>query len=607
MKLKLTFILFLSCLSFQSGFTQELTAFPPNWFNGMKDSVFQLIIHRKDIRDSKINLKSDAVQILKRYPSKHVDYMMLDVLIPSSFMGDKIPFEFVIKKKKIAFDYPIEKKPISNKAILSQTDLMYLIMPDRFANSTKANDAFSNLEEKTSERTKEFGRHGGDLNGITNNISYLKELGVNTIWLTPFQENNEPEASYHGYAITNHYKTDPRFGTNQDYKNLSSKLHENNMKLVIDFVFNHIGDQHWMVKDMPFPNFIHRFDTFTRTNYRANVIVDPYASQYDKKMFNEGWFDKRMPDLNMKDEALSKYMIQQTLWWLYYANIDAIRIDTYTYPDHEFMKIWYQKVREEFPNISIFGEIWEHAVPLQSFFTPKDKAYNEEMQNILDFQFCFSMDEFVNQDFGWTEGVSKLYYALSQDYLYKDPFHHVIFIDNHDLDRFLSTVNGDVKKLKVALGMLLTSRGIPCIFYGTEVLMKGKGSHGIIREDFSGGWAEDKTNKFIASNRSAEENDVINYISKIQNWKKNSPAFKDAMLMQFIPQDGIYSFARYSKDGSAALILYNSSNQSKMLSTTRFQEIIKGRITGKNILSDSQIDLRTINIKEKEFMIIELN
>lgn len=604
MKKIITSILFLSIFYFENTTAQELVAYPPNWYKGMEDSTLQLIIHRKDIRDAKINMPSDAIKILKRYPSKNVDYLMIDLSIPRYYIGNTIPIEFIIKKKKVLFQYPLLEKPILKKPILSGNDLMYLIMPDRFANAEPKNDAFENLNEKMVNRKEPFARHGGDLKGIQNNLSYLQNLGVTTLWLTPFQENNEPEASYHGYAITDHYKTDPRFGTNIDYKNLSQAAHDRGMKLCIDLVFNHIGDEHWMVKDMPFPNFIHHFDTFTKTSYYATTLFDPYASPSDKKLFNDGWFDKRMPDLNMKDPALAKFMIQQTLWWLYYAELDAIRIDTYTYPDREFMLEWYQKIRAEFPEMSIFGEIWEHAVPIQSYFTPKDKKYSEEMQNVLDFQFCFAMDEFVEQDYGWTEGISKMYSNLCQDYLYKDPYHHVTFIDNHDLDRFLATVKGDVGKLKTALGVLLTMRGVPCIFYGTEVLMKGKGPHGVIREDFSGGWKEDAINKFDETKRSKEENDVINYIKTIQTWKSNNPAFKEGKLMQFIPQDGIYAYARYTGD-NVAFMIFNSNKVKKSVNTKRFQDMLKGRTSGKNIIDNRTIDLNTIEIGAKELLIIE--
>lgn len=586
-------------------YSQEIVAYPPHWYKGLQDTTLQIILNHKGIRDSKINLLSDYIRISKRYKSENVNYLMIDVLIPKSYNADHIPFEFVINKKKINLKYPLLNKPDQHKPILKGNDLMYLIMPDRFANADDQNDIIKTFEENKVDRNEPYARHGGDLKGITKNINYIKTLGVNTLWLTPFQENNEPSQSYHGYAITNHYKTDKRLGTNDDYLELSRTLHANNMKLVIDLVFNHIGDKHWMYKDKPFPNFIHQFDTFTRTNYRANTLMDPYASESDKSQFTKGWFDHHMPDLNLKDESLARYMIQQTIWWLMYADVDAIRIDTYSYPDLTFMQNWYKAIRKEFPEMSIFGEIWEHAVPLQSFFTPKSKSQLEEMQNILDFQFAFSMDEFVNQEFGWTEGVAKLYYNLSQDYLYNDPYHHITFLDNHDLDRFLSQVNGDKEKLKVALGVLLTMRGIPCIFYGTEILMQGKGSHGIIREDFPGGWTKDMVNKFERKNRTADENEMIDYISKIQNWKRNSTIFNDAKLMQFIPNEGVYVYFRYN-ESDAAMIIYNSSSSTKNIYSNRFKEIIKDKKRGREIISDRNVDLELIPVKSKELMIIDL-
>lgn len=553
-------------------------------------------------------MQTDIVKITKRYPSDNVNYLMIDLSIPKNYKANIIPIEFVInKKQKISINYPLFDRKDKLKPSLKNDDLMYLIMPDRFANGNEKNDIESSFNEKKIDRKEPFARHGGDLLGIEKNVDYIQSLGITTLWLTPFQENNEPQQSYHGYAITDHYNTDLRLGTNDDYKRLSEKLHARKMKLVIDLVFNHIGDKHWMYTDKPFPNFIHQFDSFTRTNYRANTLMDPYASAKEKEIFSKGWFDHHMPDLNLKDPALAKYMIQNTIWWLLYADVDGIRIDTYSYPDLTFMNNWYNTIRKDFPEMSIFGEIWEHAVPLQSYFSSNSSADNK-MKNVLDFQFAFAMDEFVNQDFGWTEGVSKMYYNLSQDYLYADPYHHVTFLDNHDLDRFLSQVNSDLEKYKVALGMLLTMRGIPCIFYGSEVLMKGKGSHGIIREDFSGGWSTDKINKFNQTERSKEENEIFDYIKNIQTWKFGNPIFNDdAKMIQFIPFDGVYAFSRFNKNDSAsAIIIYNSSSKKILVSKNKFSEVTNKK-TGKNILNNQTINLDQLELQPKEFMIVDFS
>jgi neopullulanase len=607
---KLLLILCISICNIAIAKEKESTppiVYPTNWYKNMKDSVLQLIVNYDNVRDAKLNLKTDIVKVIKRYPCANPNYMMIDLLIPKDFVANYIPIEFEwSKKKKLLLNYPMLDRPKSQKKILQRNDLMYLIMPDRFANGDTRNDVNPSFNEKSLDKKEPFARHGGDLKGIENNINYFKELGVTTLWLTPFQENNEPSQSYHGYAITNHYLTDPRIGSNEQYKFLVNTLHVNQMKMVMDFVFNHIGDQHWMYKDMPFPNFIHRFDTFTRTNYRANTLMDPYASERDRKAFTNGWFDHHMPDLNLDDPALARYMIQNTLWWLMYADVDGIRIDTYSYPEYSFMQQWYKALRAEFPEMSVFGEIWEHAVPIQSYFTPKDKLYTEAMQNVLDFQFCFAMDEFVKQDYAWTEGIEKLYYVISQDYLYQDPWHHITFLDNHDLDRFLATVNGDQQKMKAALGILMTMRGIPCIFYGTELLMKGKGSHGIIREDMSGGWNGDAVNKFDSKNRSKEEQDMFNYIATIQAWRHSSDAFSEqAKMMQFIPVDGVYMFSRYS-DKSSALIIYNSSKTNKKIAFERFEEIANQFKLGQDVITKKKYDLKNLELEPGSLLILDL-
>jgi glycosidase len=603
---KLFVFLLLFCSTF--GYAAEApVVYPSNWYKGMKDSVLQLIVRYEGARDAKLNLKTNIVKVTKRYACNNVNYLMIDLVIPSSYLANYIPIELEMsKKKKILINYPLLDRPQSKKKTLEGRDLIYLIMPDRFANGNTNNDEFPELNEKEINRAEPFARHGGDLKGIEQNLDYIQGLGANTIWLTPFLENNEPKQSYHGYAITDHYKSDPRICSNEQYKYFVNTLHARKMKIVVDMVFNHIGDQHWIYKDAPFPNWIHRFDTFTKTNYRANTLMDPYASARDKKQFTNGWFDNHMPDLNLDDSALARYMIQNTLWWLLYADIDAIRIDTYSYPEYEFMQRWHKAIRQEFPDMSIFGEIWEHVVPLQSYFTPKDQSNAQAMQHVLDFQFCFAMQPFLNQDFGWTEGVSKMYYVLTQDYLYADPFHHVTFIDNHDLDRFLSSVGGDIQKLKSALGVLLTMRGIPCIFYGTEVLMKGKGNDGVKREDFSGGWKEDALNKFEIKNQSKDEQQVGNYIRNLQAWKIKHDGFSEgSKMMQFIPMDGLYMFARYSSN-DAALMMYNSSKKPIKIDYKRFEEIAKGYSSGEEALSRKKVHLNEITVLPNEFLIVDL-
>jgi glycosidase len=603
---KLSLLICIICFSTIAK-TQHIEVFPPNWYTQMQDSTLQIIVKAKGISSFKLTNAANEISVTNSIPSNHPDYLLLNLKITKNAKPGFKKLIFSKGSAKIKIDFELKEKNKRPVPALEQNDFIYLLMPDRFANADVKNDVIKNYAETSHNRKEPFDRHGGDLKGIQERLPYLKSLGATALWLTPFQENNEASQSYHGYAITNHYQTDPRYGNNQDYFNLVNACHQQNQKVIIDLVYNHIGDRHWMNTDQPFPSFIHQFDTFTRTNYRANTLMDPYAAAIDKKIFTEGWFDKHMPDLNLKDSLIAKYMIQQTLWWLNEAKVDGIRIDTYSYPEESFMKKCYQAIRKEYPEMSIFAEIWEHAVPLQSYFTPKEKNKMEDLQQVLDFQFCFAMDEFVQQPFGWTEGVSKLYYSLSQDFLYRDPYHHVTFIDNHDQDRFLSQVGGDINKLKTALGVMLTMRGIPTMFYGTEVLMQGKGPHGVIREDFSGGWPGDLKNKFEAIGRSESENDLWNYIQNLAKWRVNCDAIANGKLMQFAPQDGVYTYFRYSNN-KTVMVSYNSNANEVNIDLNRFKERINSSFAAYDVIHQQQTNFNNkLKLAAKEIKILEIN
>lgn len=596
-----TLFLFLGIQSF----AQQRELFPPNWFVGMQDTTLQLIIKQKDIglqyHGAQTNSTGIKVQSFK--PTAHKDYVLLDITIGKQTPAGTIKLELTGNKKQ-SISYELKAKQ-TNPQTLHGNDLVYLLMPDRFANGNPYNDVQKGMKDPSHNRDSAFDRHGGDLLGITQRLNYIKDLGATTLWLTPFQENDEASQSYHGYAITNHYKVDSRYGTLADYMLLRGEAQKRNMKWVLDLVFNHIGDGHWLYTDRPFPGAVHTFEKYTRTNYRANTLMDPYASKTDRQIFTEGWFDHHMPDLNNDNPILARYMIQNTIWWIETSQADGVRIDTYSYPEQQFMQKWYQQVIKEYPQLSVFGEIWEHAVPLQSYFVPKEKTRMASMQNVLDFQFCFAIDDAVNQKDGWTEGISKLYYTLSQDYVYNDPYHHVIFLDNHDLDRFYSTVNYDLKKMKAALGILLTMRGIPSLFYGTEVLMRKKGSHGLIREDMQGGWPGDAVNKFTNEGRTAEEKEAWNYIQTLAQWRKGNTALNGKM-MQFIPEDGVYVYFRYSDTGRV-MVVYNSNATQKEIKLSRFEEMLAGKYSYKNVVTGLSGTLeQTLIVPSGDLFILEM-
>jgi glycosidase len=580
-------IFLFSVLSFQS-FAQQTEIYPPNWFAGLRDTSLQLIINRKDIGINTSSITTDNPNVIIKTVSstKHKDYLLVNVALTRQLQAGVVNLQLVGKKKeRIAYTFKQKQaKPVG----LESNDLIYLLMPDRFANGNSKNDIDHTKSEKVCNRDSLYARHGGDLQGITDHLGYVDSLGITALWLTPFQENNEPSQSYHGYAITNHYKVDSRYGSLTDYERLTTAAKKIHKKWILDLVFNHIGDGHWLYTDKPFDSAVHEFSRFTRTNYRANTLMDPYASSLDRKTFTEGWFDHRMPDVNNDNPIIATYMIQNTIWWIETSQADGIRIDTYSYPEQDFMQYWYRQIIAEYPTLSVFGEIWEHAVPLQSYFVPKEKMREQNMQNVLDFQFCFAIDDAVSKPDGWTEGISKLYYTLSQDYVYSDPYHHIIFTDNHDLDRFYSTIGYDFKKWKAAMNILMTMRGIPSIFYGTEILMQQKGEHGAIREDFKGGWKEDSVNKFSTEGRTALENEAWNHIQTLASWRKKNEALTGKM-MQFIPEQGVYVYFRYT-DNRKIMVVFNSSSQNKKIELGRFAEMLNGHHTLKEIFTGKLSD-----------------
>ena len=411
-------------------------------------------------------------------------------------------------------------------------------MPDRFANGDYSNDSFDDMLQSGINRGKMFFRHGGDLQGIIDHLDYLKELGVTALWLNPVLENDQPYASYHGYAITDHYNIDRRFGDNELYKTFVEKCHEKGIKVIMDIIFNHCGHEHWLIKDLPAEDWVHQWPEFTRSNFRASVINDPYASKTDTKKLLEGWFDYSMPDLNQQNERLANYLIQNTIWWVEYSGQDAYRIDTWFFPDQDFLSRWAKRMQQEFPRLGMYGETWAQMMSVQASFAEDSgltDEYNSHLPGITDFQLNFAIEEALTQKQSWTGGAARLYYTLAQDYLYEDPLRNVIFLDNHDKSRFFSTIGEDIDKYKSGMAFLLTMRGIPSIYYGTELLFAAiSDPDGKVRQDFPGGWKEDKINKFNVSGRTAAEKDAFEYVKKLANYRKNTPA-----LDGLVPGDGV--------------------------------------------------------------------
>lgn len=586
---------------------------PPNWWTGMKNPKLQILVYGDNIGKSQVSLsKYSGVSLEKVEKVENPNYLFLNLNIQEAQAGT-LKFKFKPQEgKSFEQNYELKARNIQKNTTrgLETSDFIYLIMPDRFSNGNPDNDAIEKMEEKKVNRTEMFDRHGGDLQGIINHLDYLEELGINALWLNPIVENNQPDASYHGYAATNHYKIDPRFGDMDTYLDLVTKCHEKGIKIVRDVIHNHIGNEHFLFKDLPEKDWVHEWDGFTRTTYRAPTLFDPYGSNYDKKQMVEGWFDNHMPDLNQDNEKLRNYIIQNDLWWIEYGGVDIFRMDTYAYSDPNFLEKWDKAIFTEYPQMGVFAETWVHGVPTQAYFhgkTQLNKDFNNRMPSLTDFQMHYALNETLTGKFGWTEGVSKLYYTLAKDYIYDDPSKNILFLDNHDLSRFYSVVGEDFDLYKMGISLLVSTRGIPCMYYGTEILMKNFADpDGKVREDFPGGWTEDKTNKFTKEGRTDQENEAFEFVKKLIQYRKNNPVLQDGKLMQFIPNEGTYTFFRYNQN-KTLMIVVNTNDKAFDLDCGPFAERIQGSKTGTDIVTGETYDVRgKINVPKTSTLILEL-
>jgi glycosidase len=607
------FALFVLILSFQMTKAQSINRVEPLcWWVGMKNPNLQLMVNGKDIGDATVTIGYAGVRLVKVNRTANKNYLFLDLLIePSAKYGNfDIVFNFPNNHStKYTYQLLSRKEDSSNRKGFNSRDVIYLIMPDRFSNGDSTNDKVSGYQDLPN-RKHQYGRHGGDIQGVINHLDYFNDLGVTALWLTPVLENNQPDASYHGYAITDYYKVDPRHGSNELYKSMVNKAHEKGLKIVMDMVFNHCGHKHWWMNDLPTEDWINVWPSYTSSNYRSSVLSDPYSSEYDKDKMQKGWFVPQMPDLNQKNPFVANYLIQNSIWWVEFANLDGIRMDTYPFSDKLFMSRWAKEVIDEYPSFNIVAEAWMNDIPWCAYWQKganNRDGYDSNAPTVMDFPLMYTLRSTFDEEQSWDKGVARLYDHFSKDFLYANPNNLLVFADNHDESRFFRKEDS-IGRYKMAMAFLLTTRGIPQLYYGTELLMTGLKSDGdgMLRPDFPGGWLDDKRNAFVSTGRTKKENEAWNYLQTILKWRKSAEVIQTGKLKHFLPEDNIYVYFRYNGSKTVMVIL-NSNKTPKVLKTERFNEMLGGYSKGFDIISSKTLDsLSKIQLSPRSALILEL-
>jgi len=604
-------VLLCICLS---SFSQYAELYPSNWYTGMKWNKVQILVRGENdgLKNEKVSIQYPGVSLDKVSSFENGKYLALDVTVSAAARPGDVVINFTAGTKKHEVHWPLKPRREGRSKTFAQgvnaTDFIYFLMPDRFSNGDISNDKIAGMRDQSLDRDSIYLRHGGDMQGVIDHLDYLQSLGVTTLWMTPVIENDMPNRTEHGYAFTNHYKIDARLGGEAGYKKLSDALHKRGMKLIQDAVYNHVGSYHFIVTDAPSKDWLHQWPKFTQTSYKDQPLFDPYASKADAVKSSDGWFTTQMPDLNHGNPFVANFLIQHALWSVEEFGVDGWRIDTYIYNDLKFMNRCNKALTDEYPRMTLFGEIWVHGVLNQAYFVDNNLnvPFKSNLQGSVDFQSLFyGIQPALNQPFGWTEGVNRLYNTLSNDFVYKDPTRNVIFLDNHDMTRFFSTVGEDVAKHKIGLAWLFTCRGIPQLYYGTEVIMKGVSNpDGWVRLDFPGGWKGDKKNAFTGDGLTETEKEVQQYTRMLGMYRKNTTALQTGKLMQYLPVDGLYVYFRYDA-AKTVMCVMNTSDKEKTVQFSDYAERTKGFSKGKEVTNGAEVG-EQFTIPAKKMYVIEL-
>ena len=602
---------------------------PTDWYVGMKDPSLQLMVYGEGIGSADVTTDYAGVKVDSIVRLDSPNYLLVYLNLEGAQPGEMtLQFKNGKQTKKVKYALKAREKRGEERVGFTNADVLYMLMPDRFADGDPKNNDIKGMYPYKIDRTQPSLRHGGDLEGIRQHLDYFKDLGVTTLWFTPVLENNSPDSngnsSYHGYATTDYYRVDPRFGTNAEYRKLCDEAHANGLKVVMDMIFNHCGFEHPWLSDMPSKDWLNTpewlearkdktkpevNDKYLQTSYKLTPIVDPYASDVDMKETVEGWFVPTMPDLNQKNPHVMKYLIQNSIWWIETVGIDGIRMDTYPYADADAMAEWMKTLNDEYPNFNVVGETWVTEPPYTAAWQKDSKIAkkNSNLKTVMDFSFYDKINQAKREDTdGFLTGMNRVYNNFVYDYLYPNPSSVMAFIENHDTDRFLG--NGkDTTALKQALAILLTVNRIPQLYYGTEVLMNGtkEKTDGYVRKDFPGGFPGDTHNAFTAEGRTKAENAMYTWLSRLLHWRQGNDVITRGKQTQFIPYNGVYVIAR-QHGGKSVMTVVNGTKKPAKLAVKRYAEVIGTKTTAKDVLTGKSFSLSSdVNLEPRQTLILE--
>ncbi|WP_163930667.1 glycoside hydrolase family 13 protein [Paraferrimonas sp. SM1919] len=614
----ITIILALFSINLWAG-SDGLRVEPQYWWVGMQSPKLQLMIHGDNIGQYQVKVEQSKLELVAVHRVDNPNYLFLDLLIkPDADTGESTMYFSHDTLPDKHYRYHLRKRqPDSAKRVgFNNSDVIYLITPDRFANGDASNDHIEGMHPDT-DITELGMRHGGDIQGIIDNLDYIKKMGFSAIWICPMLESNQVNYSYHGYAITDYYKIDPRYGHNRDYHSLVWHAKQKGIKVIMDQVANHAGKNHWWSNDLPSPDWYHHSDKANKpiTNHKRTVLADPYTTASEKRAFSDGWFVERMPDLNQQNPFLANYLIQNSIWWIEYSGIQGIRQDTLSYPDPKFMNEWSKRIMAEYPNFNLVGEEWSVNPAITSRWQRGKHnldGFESHFPSVMDFPNQQAFIEALNKPKpAWGSSFDGSYEMLANDFLYPDPFNLVTFMDNHDMPRIYDQLKGDDGLFKMAMVYLYTLRGIPQVYYGTEINLaypENPHDHGGLRIDMPGGWPEHKQNAFTGEGLTAKQNQAKTLIKTLNHYRTSTPALQNGKLYHFAPQNEIYVMFRQDQH-TTVMSIFNKNEQATELDLSRFYEIIGDKQSAIDIISAKPFDFTKgkLTLPAKDALMLEIN